>query len=369
MLGLVASGLFASLLWATETIPSRRFATAGLGIALGGAIFWSPILLYYWHHGHLVEYIQNIFMVGSQVLAGLSNIPTSGSIWSFPERRVLFYGFTPFVMLVGCSTLYKNLELRRPLNWNQVLLLSFLCVSITNFLGSLTRTDITHLLNVSIGLPLLLAYSIKVVPSFVPEKKSLRVSVVAALTIFTFFISFYQYDTGWLISRIRNPLKKYGDFEQAMEVPPHLAGKSFAKTGYDVLPREAALEPAISIRDDQTFKEMDDYFVLFEEIGSRLEGKTVYVHSIPGAAPGLAYFFADLTPAPIFLDPYTMVFSSDVQTRFLEHYETIVGEIHCVVSEARDISTPELELFLRANPEAEIEQMSFRGIPIHIVCR
>ena len=164
-------------------------------------------------------------------------------------------------------------------------------------------------------------------------------------------------------------MKKYGDFKQAIQVPPHLAGRSFERTGYDVLPPEAALEPAISIRNDQSFEEMDDFFALFDEIGSRLEGKTVYVHSIPGAAPGLAYFLANLTPAPILLDPYTMVFSSDVQARFLEHFESIVGEIHCIVSETRDTSTPELDLFLRANPDADTEQMSFRGIPIYIICR
>ena len=119
ILGFVASGLFASLLWATATTSFRRLVETVVGIALGGAVFWSPFLVYYWHQGHLGEYTHNIFMVGGQVIAGLSNIPTSGSIWSFPERRALFYGFTPFVLLVGCSVLYKNLELRRPLNWNR----------------------------------------------------------------------------------------------------------------------------------------------------------------------------------------------------------------------------------------------------------
>jgi hypothetical protein len=233
----------------------------------------------------------------------------------------------------------------------------------------LTRTDITHLLNVSIGVPLLLACSIKVVPSFLSENKSLRLVAGAVLAISTFFVSFYQYDTGWLISRLENPLKKYSDFDRAKEVSPLLAGRSFERTGYDILPSEAALEPAVTIRDDQTFEDMDDFFILLDKLGNHLEGKTVYVHSIPGAAPGLAYFLADLTPAPILLDPYTMVFSSDVQTRFLEHFDSIVGRIDCIVSAARDASAFERTLFLRAHPKADIEQLDFRSTSVHIVCQ
>ena len=60
-----------------------------------------------------------------------------------------------------------------------------------------------------------------------------------------------------------------------------------------MLPEKVALEHAVTPRDHASVEEMDDFFVLFDGIGDQLADKIVYVHSVPGAAPGLAYFLAE----------------------------------------------------------------------------
>lgn len=369
MMGGIASALLLSLLWATGTVALRRTIRVAFNIILGGTLFWLPILAFYARAGRLREYVDNTFSVGGYVLAGYSNIATSGSISSDPGNSVLFYGFTPLVLAIGFVVLHENGSSRRPLKWRHVLLLALVSVSLASFWGSLTRTDIYHLLNTLAALPLLLAYAMKVVPPCVAATTRGRFLVRAGLVAFAFFAAFFRYDASWYIDRLANPLAKYRAPSTMTAVPDHLRGGSFERTGYQALPERVSLEASVTPRDFKSVVEMSHYFSMLDAVTRGLGAKVTFIHSLPGVEPGFGYFFGDIEPAPVLLDPSTMVVSSEVRSRFLEHFQTIVDDIGCIVATGGSFPPPEVELFSQSTRDVAMTRVTFRDHDIHIACK
>jgi hypothetical protein len=367
IIGAVATGLLVSLLWATETVELRRSIGVASNVVLGGLLFWLPILLFYVRAGTLREYVENTFSVGGYVLQGYSNIRTSGSISSDPGNAVLFYGFTPVVLAIGFAALHEKGRLRRPLTWPHVLLVALVCASLSSFWASLTRTDIYHVLNTLVPLPLLLAHAIRVAPSSVAATARGRFLVGAGLLVFAFFAGFFRYDARWYASRLANPVAKYRESSATTAVPERLRGGSFERTGYRRLPERVSLEASVTPRDLSSVIEMSDHFAMLDAVKRELRSKVTFIHSLPGVEPGFGYFFGDIVPAPVLLDPSTMVVSSEVRTRFLEHFRAIAAEVGCIV--ATGTPPEELELFLRSAPGAAVTRFTFRGQDIQIACR
>jgi hypothetical protein len=367
MIGAVGSALLVSLLWATGTVELRRSLRVAWNVLLGGLLFWLPILLFYARAGRLREYVENTFSVGGYVLEGYSNIRTSGSISSDPGHAVLFYGFTPVVLAIGFAALYEKGSLRRPLMWRHVLLLALVCASLSSFWASLTRTDIYHVLNTLAPLPLLLAHAIRILPSSISARARGRFLVGAGLLVFTFFAAFFRYDAGWYVSRLANPIAKYRESSATTAVPERLRGGSFERTGYRHLPERVSLEASVTPRDLASVIEMSDRFAMLDRVTRELRSRVTLIHSLPGVEPGFGYFFGDIDPAPVLLDPSTMVVSSEVRSRFLEHFRAIAAEVGCIV--ATGTPPAELELFLHSAPEAATTRLTFQDQDIYLACK
>jgi hypothetical protein len=348
-------------------VPLRSSVPAGLLVLAGGALFWIPVLAFYALEGRLAEYVGNTFTIGGFVLAGYSNIPTSGSITRSLSSSALFYGFVPFAILAGASVLYGSREAEKPLAWDRVSTLALVSISAACFFSSLTRTDIYHLLNVLVSVPLLLVQAVRAVPGFLSPNRAPRWIVRAGLLCFVYLVTFQGKDVTWLVTRIEYPLRKFAPFERAVNVPGEMEGVQ-ERMGYQSLPAEIALEAAISVRDERSVYGMHDYFSAFAEMREPLKGKTVYVHSLPGAVPGFLSFLLDVTPAPVLLDPM-MVANADIRERFVEHYETIVDEVDCIVADERAFAIPEVHWLLEASPRPKVSRRAAGGAYIGMVCR
>ena len=74
--------------------------------------------------------------------------------------------------------------------------------------------------------------------------------------------------------------------------------------------------------------------------------------SFPHVDPGLVYFLADLSPAPILVDPTTMVFSSEDRARFFQHFRGVADQVDFLVT--IDPKLPELRFFRATHPGATV---------------
>src|SRR5262249_30017678 len=94
--------------------------------------------------------------------------------------------------------------------------------------------------------------------------------------------------------------------EKVAATPPTLADQ---RVGAGVWAR-----PACSQRLSEPMK---DFIDLANEMRSLIGDRVTYVEDFPAGYPGIIYFVAGLTPAPIPLDQHTMVFTEQQDLRYL----------------------------------------------------
>ncbi len=66
---------------------------------------------------------------------------------------------------------------------------------------------------------------------------------------------------------------------------------------------------------------MPAFIQLMDSIHAIIGNRVTYVAGFPRVYPGLVYFVADLNPAPIPLEPYTMVLTQQQRLAFLATFE------------------------------------------------
>jgi hypothetical protein len=134
-------------------------------------------------------------------------------------------------------------------------------------------------------------------------------------------------------------------------------GVALRRTGYPVLAQTApySVQPTVSAK--ELFNALDELHAIGDH------GK-VYVSSFPYIYPGTAYFLADLMPAPVSTDYFTMLISDQDRARFVEHFWTIADQVDYIVTTDRKI--PEVDAFLAVHPGATFIRRTLSDHPYFI---
>jgi hypothetical protein len=111
-----------------------------------------------------------------------------------------------------------------------------------------------------------------------------------------------------------------------------------------------------------------DLIALMDRLHAIVGSRVTYVADFPYGYPGLVYFLADLRPAPIPLDPYTMVVTHPQMHRFLAVFRTsVLGKTQAVITSW--LHTPEAADFLRRYPSASRVTLRYRNRNYYVLLR
>jgi hypothetical protein len=94
---------------------------------------------------------------------------------------------------------------------------------------------------------------------------------------------------------------------------------------------------------------MREFAQILNRVHAIVGNRRVYVANfIDGMEPGAAYFLADLRPAPLYLEPFTMAINETLLRQFLAHFRGHVAEVEAIVAVYPNL--PEVRMFRAAHP-------------------
>ena len=103
---------------------------------------------------------------------------------------------------------------------------------------------------------------------------------------------------------------------------------------------------------------MPPFLQLMNRIHKIVGNRVTYVVSVPDGYPGLVYFVADLNPAPIPEDPWTLVMNEPERLAFLQDFRRhVLPQTQAIVSHT--LGAPEVRYFLRRYPDARKHRLLF----------
>jgi hypothetical protein len=96
--------------------------------------------------------------------------------------------------------------------------------------------------------------------------------------------------------------------------------------------------------------------------------RVTYVVSFPSGYPGIVYFVADLRPAPVPLDPHTMVMNKPQYRAYLADFRrSVLPATGAVVTPS--LGAPEARLFRLRYGDARVIVLTYRHRPIYVLLR
>jgi hypothetical protein len=110
----------------------------------------------------------------------------------------------------------------------------------------------------------------------------------------------------------------------------------------------------------------------FAEILNRLHAvvgdRRVYVANfIDGMEPGAAYFLADLNPAPIYMEPFTMVMNQTLLDQYLDYFREHIADVQAIVAVYPNL--PEVRMFESAYPNHQRVELPYTWGSITVLRR
>jgi hypothetical protein len=113
---------------------------------------------------------------------------------------------------------------------------------------------------------------------------------------------------------------------------------------------------------------MTKLVALMNRIHAIVGDRTAYVADFPYGYPGLVYFLADLTPAPVMADKYMTILNEPQLTAYMAYFEASVLPATQAVLTA-DLGTPEARFFLRRYAGARRITLDYDGKPYYVLLR
>ena len=111
---------------------------------------------------------------------------------------------------------------------------------------------------------------------------------------------------------------------------------------------------------------MRDFIALMNKLHTIIGGRTTYVVNFPNGYPGIIYFVADLKPAPIPMDPHTMVLNRPQRRAFLRDFRTsVLPRTQALVTSK--LSAAEARMFLRRYPSARRLALTYHSRPYWVL--
>jgi hypothetical protein len=183
--------------------------------------------------------------------------------------------------------------------------------------GALLRSDVSHLYGTMLAAPGLVIMAATVLPRLLGAWRpvTLAVALVAVVGASFLLLPWGAVSPASATSLAAAP---YLD-RQRLAAEPASAAPATAAGG-----RVGAWLGAIPLCCQHVSVPMPSLIAFMDDLHAIIGDRTTYVVSFPAAYPGLVYFVADLTPAPVPIDVHTMVMNAPQYAAYLADFQSSV---------------------------------------------
>src|SRR5215469_5907920 len=365
--GAVGALVVGALMLFSGTSSWRSVWTA-LVAALGGFIVsWLPALVYYAGHGLLTRFLYLYFHITTAVAAGYSNTPfggfspTHGQIATSAPWRAVFYGLPWVLAVLALLAVIDVRPLRIAMEWSvqRITLVAVVLSTVLLYQGALLRSDYFHLTGTMLVLPALVVTVASLLPRLLGGRRRATLVLAGAAIVAASFALLPSH--AYAPSRVQGlAVAPYQDrqrlaAETAKVVPPTLAA---SRVGAGALGSLACCQ--------RHREPMASFLRLANRIHAIVGNRVTYVADFAGGYPGAIYFLADLRPAPIPIDLYTMVFTAEQRAAYIATFRgSVLPHVQALIT--ADLAAPESRYFLRRYPRATRVTLSYSGAPYYVL--
>jgi hypothetical protein len=365
--GAVGALVVCALVAFSGTSPWRSVWTALLAAFGGFAVSWLPALVYYAAHGLLTRFLYLYFLITRAVAEGYSNTPygglapSKGQIVTSAPWRAVFYDLPWVLAVLALLAVIDVRPFRVAMVWSveRMTVVAVVLTTILLYQGALLRSDAFHLTGTMLVLPALVVTVASLLPRLLGGRRRATLLVAGAVAVAA---SFALLPTrAYAPSAVRGAaVAPFQDRQRlaagtAKGRPPTVAAD---RVGAGVLSSLECCQP-----DPEP---MPSFLRLMDEIHAIVGDRVTYVADFPGGYPGAVYFVADLSPAPIPIDPYTMVFTAQQRADFLATFRSgVLPHVRALITS--NLADPEVRSFLQRYPRARNVTLGYSGAPYYVL--
>ena len=359
--GVIGALALSALLLLSRTSSAPAVGTALLAVLAGFTLVWLPALVYYAVAGVLDRFVWLYFLVPLSVANGYSNTAFYEGLAS--PWGPMFYIF-PFVLAaLALLSVLRFRPLGIAIEWSRArtLLVTTLVTTIALYSGALLRSDTPHLIGTMLPVPALLIVVATTLPRVVGASRRTTLVVAGAALVATasVLVPPSAFDLSGIMARLEAP---YLDRQRLAEEPPPVTPTTAAGMRVGVGLSDA---PICCM---QSTASMPTFVLLMDRIHAIVGDRVTYVVDFPDAYPGLIYFVADLDPAPIPLEKFTMILTQPQRLAFLADFEErVLPQTEALLTSS--LSADETRSFLTRYKDARQMTLSYRGEPYYVMLR
>jgi hypothetical protein len=367
--GVVGGLAVGALLLLTSSSSFRSVATALLAALAGFLVVWVPVLVYYAIHGVLARFLHLYFLIPQAVAGGYSNTPYGGHQITAAARanqahwETFFYALPLILAIAALLAVVQFRPFRIAWEWSRerVGLVAIVITETLLYQGALLRSDASHLSGTLLAVPGLVIMAATVLPRLLGAWRPVTLAVAGVAMFAASFLLLPQAAVS-PSSAASLAAAPYRDRERLATEPAPAAPMTAAglRVGAGLAAARQCCQDA-SVPMPRLVAFMDHLHAI---IGSR----TTYVVSFPAGYPGLVYFAADLTPAPVPIDLHTMVMNVPQYRAYLEDFRgSVLPRTGALVTPS--LGAAEARYFRDRYASARVITLSYRGKPLYVLIR
>jgi hypothetical protein len=302
--GAVGALVVGALMLFSGTSSWRSVWTALLATLAGFVAFWLPVLAYYAAKGLLTRFVYLYFLITRAVGEGYSNTPYGHTGTDGPWRTI-FYTLPWVLAVVALLAVVEFRPFRIATEWSRqrITLVAAVLTTVLLYQGALLRSDAFHLTGTLLVVPVLVVTVASLLPRLLGGRRRITLVVAGAVI---FVASF-----ALLPPHIYKPSAVRAEAAAPYRDRQRLAGATARAAPTTLAAQRVGAGAVDSLACCQLDPEpMPQFLTLANRIHAIIGDRVTYVADFPGGYPGAIYFVADLRPAPIPMDLYTMVFTT-----------------------------------------------------------
>ncbi len=363
--GAVGALVVGAVMLFSGTSPWRSVWTALIAALAGFVVSWLPVLAYYAAKGLLTRFVYLYFLITRAVADGYSNTPYGGTtktqIINDAPWRTIFY-VLPWLLAVAALLAVVDVRpFRIATQWSvqRITLVAAVLTTILLYQGALLRSDTFHLTGTLLIVPALVVTVASLLPRLLGGRRRVTLVVAGAAIVAASF--------ALVPSHIYKPSAVRAEAVAPYQDRQRLAAAAGLAAPTTLAAQRVGAGAVDSLVCCQLDREpMPAFLLMVNRIQAIVGNRVTYVADFPGGYPGAIYFVADLRPAPIPMDPYTMVFTAQQRRIYMATFRrSVLRHIQALIT--ANLTAPEARSFLNRYPQAKKITLSYSGQPYYVL--
>jgi hypothetical protein len=367
--GVVGAAVVSALLLLSATSSFRAVVTALLAVLAGFLIVWVPVLAYYAAHGLLGRFLHLYVLIPQAVAGGYSNTPFGGyqltpAAQAAQARWETFFYALPFILaILALLVVVQFRPFRVAWEWSRerVALVAVLITTILLYQGALLRSDASHLYGTMLAVPGLVIMAATVLPRLLGAWRPVTLGVAGVAVFAGSFLLLPRsaVSPAGVHALAAAPYRDRQRLaaEPAPAAPPTIAGRRVG----------AGLAAARQCCQNASVP-MPRFIAFMDQLHAIIGDRVTYVVSFPAGYPGLVYFVADLTPAPVPVDAHTMVLNMPQYRAYLADFRSsVLPRTAALVTPS--LGAAEARYFRDFYAGARVITLAYRHEPVYVLLR